>query len=144
MPRTVVPPVAARGERGATQVGGDSLPERLVKYVPAETLAFFVPVAGSIGSSRSPLLIAAVSAGLVGTVGYLWLAGQRAESDQRPRGHFYILAAVAFVCWAIGTSANVAHLVRIDQVTAGVILGLAVFLVPLIDEVLTRYRGRSV
>lgn len=143
MPRTVVPPVAFRAPDGAAPVGGDSLPERLVKYVPAETLAFFVPLAASIGTHRHGLLIAALVAGLVGTIGYLWLAAQRAKPDERPLPHFYVLAATAFLCWAVGTSANVSALVRIDQTTAGVILGFAVFLVPLLDEVLIRMRHRS-
>lgn len=39
MPRTVVPPAELRGAR-ERPIGGDPLPERLVKYVPAETLAF--------------------------------------------------------------------------------------------------------
>jgi hypothetical protein len=36
----------------------------------------------------------------------------------------------------------VAALVGLDQVEAGVLLGLAVFLVPLLDDVLNRVFGR--
>lgn len=149
MPRTVVPPVRLRGPAPGQAVGGDGLPERLVKYVPAETLAFFVPLAAGIGDKRDGLLLTVVGAGLAGTVGYLWTAGQRAKPDERPRAHFYPLAGVSFLCWALGTSPNVAALVRLDPVESAVALGLAVFLVPLLDDVLNRWprprpaRGRS-
>jgi hypothetical protein len=143
VPRTVVHPVVVRGA-GGEPAGGDPLGERLIKYVPAETLAFFVPVAATVGADRDALLVAVLAVGLVGTVGYLWLAGQKAAADERPMPHFYVLAGVAYLCWALGTSPNVAGLVRMDAVAAGVVLGLAVFLVPLLDEVLVRLlrRGR--
>jgi hypothetical protein len=141
MPRTVVPPVQYRGPR-SRPVGGDGLPERLVKYVPAETLAFFIPIAAGIGSHRNGLLVGVLAAGLVGTIGYLWLAAQRSSADRRPLPHFYLLAGLAFLCWAVGTSTNVSVLVRMDQTEAGTILGLAVFLIPLLDEVLNRLLGR--
>jgi hypothetical protein len=137
MPRTVVPPLRYRGPR-SKPVGGDALPDRLVKYVPAETLAFFVPIAAVIGTQRNALLIGVVVAGFVGTIGYLWLAAQRADAEQKPLPHFYVLAGLAFVCWAVGTSANVSALVGMDRVEAGTVLGLAVFLIPLLDEILNR------
>jgi len=144
MPRTVVPPVRFRGSRGrrGEPAGGDSLPERLVKYVPAETLAFFVPIAAILGDDRRPWLITVLVVGVVGTAGYLWLAARRVRDDERPLPHFYVLACVAFLCWAIGTSAGVAGLVGFDGVESGVILGLAVFVVPLADDVLNRLLGR--
>jgi len=141
MPRTVVPPVRMR-TAGAESVGGDSLPERLVKYVPAETLAFFVPIAAVLGADRRPLLVTVLAIGVVGTAGYLWLAGQKAAEDERPLPHFYVLACLAFLCWAVGTSAGVAGLIGLDPVGAGVVLGAAVFAVPLLDEVLNRVLPR--
>ncbi|GAA1646917.1 hypothetical protein ACFQY4_16315 [Catellatospora bangladeshensis] len=140
MPRTVVPPVRFRSSGANSGVGGDGLPERLVKYVPAETLAFFVPLAAVIGPDRRPLLIALLCVGLAGTVGYLWLAGQKTAADERPLPHFYALAAVAYLCWALATSPHAAALLGLDQVEAGVVLTLAVFLVPLADELLVRLR----
>jgi hypothetical protein len=139
MPRTVVPPVRFRNARGAEPAGGDSLPEKLVKYVPAETLAFFVPLAAVLDDdNRKPWLITVLVIGIVGTAGYLWLAARNAAEDERPLPHFYVLACVAFVCWAIGTSAGVAALIGFDRVESGVVLGLAVFLIPLADDVLNR------
>ncbi|WP_433222663.1 hypothetical protein ACQP00_24085 [Dactylosporangium sp. CS-047395] len=142
MPRTVVPPARFRDD-GAPPVGGDSFPERLVKYVPGETLAFFVPLAAFVGDGREMLLVVVVLAGLIGTVGYLWLAGQRAEEDERPLPHFYVLAAVAYLCWAAGTASNVADLAGLDAIAAAVVLGIAVFIVPLLDEVGNRLLRRA-
>ena len=139
MPRTVVPPVSLRGKKA---VGGDQLPEKLVKYVPAETLAFFVPAAAALGTGRRGLLIVVVVAGLAGTVGYLWWQGQRAKG-KRPLPHFYVLAGLAFLCWAVGTCPNVATTIGLDQVEAGVVLGVAVFLIPLTDGVFTRLRIKT-
>lgn len=145
MTRTVVPPRALRGrpaELGPARAA-DSLPDRIVKYVPAETLAFFVPVAAAIGSRRPALLAAVVVAGLIGTVGYLWLAGQRAAPDQRPLPHFFVLAGLAYLCWAVGTNGNVAALMGLDQLGGAVLLGMAVFLIPMLDEVLVRLLPRK-
>jgi hypothetical protein len=142
MPRTVVPPIRWRGSGAPPSTGGDGFPERLVKYVPAETLAFFVPLAAVLDPDHKPWLITVLAAGAVGTVGYLWLAGRLAGPDERPLPHFYVLSCVAFLCWAVGTSGGVAALVGLDRVEAGVLLGLAVFLVPLLDDVLNRLFGR--
>ncbi|MCF0091273.1 hypothetical protein [Micromonospora sp. MH99] len=111
---------------------------RLAKYVPAETLAFFVPVTAGIDAGRNGLFVLVVVIGLVGTIGYLWLAAQKLDSDERPLPHFYILAGVAYLCWAAGTSTDVAKLVSMDRIAAGVVLGGAVFLIPMLDAAFTR------
>jgi uncharacterized membrane protein len=128
MPRTVV--------TSAEPAGGDGLPEKLAKYVPAETLAFFVPISATIPDSRMALLWVAVAVGLVGTIIYLIVAAQRATADAKPRLHFFVLAGLAFLAWALGTGKGVQDLIGLDSITAGVILGVAVFLVPLIDSAL--------
>jgi len=137
MPRTVVPPPRLRGAAPAADAGGDSFPERLVKYVPAETLAFFVPVAALLGDDHRPWLIVALVVGVAGTVGYLWQTAP-AEPDERPRIHYYVLACLAFLSWAIGTTAAVADLIHLDHTGAAFILAVAVFLIPLADGVLNR------
>jgi hypothetical protein len=142
MPRTVVPPVGFRsGQSGA--VGGDDYLVKLAKYVPAEALAFFVPLSGIVGDSRPTLLWIVLAVGAVGTVGYLWVAGQRADPDQRPLAHFYALGALAFLAWALGTSATVPGLIGLDAMAGGVILGIAVFFIPLLDNVLNHVRNRG-
>lgn len=79
MPRTVVPPPrpgAAAPAAGGAATAEDGLPEKLVKYVPAETLAFFVPVCAAIGTAQEGWLIAAIIIALIGTPGYLWQAAR--------------------------------------------------------------------
>jgi hypothetical protein len=51
MARTIIPPRAA-GMRldGSQGESGDKFPDKLLKYVPAETLAFFVPISASLGA----------------------------------------------------------------------------------------------
>ena len=133
MTRTVVPPPPGESE------GGDDFPTALVKYVPAETLAFFVPAAAGIGRDRSALLILVVVVGAIGTLGYLWLRAQaEPDKNKRPLLHFYVLAVIAFLVWAIGTAPSVAQLAHLDEVAAGVVLGTGVFLIPLADRLLTR------
>jgi len=132
MPRTVVPPVFLRGAKVAE--GGDDFPDKLLKYVPAETLAFFVPVTAGLDSDKSGWLVVVLVAGAIGTFGYLWIAGQREPDDKKPLPYLYALAVIAFLCWAVGTSKSVADLVNVGSVGAGIILGLAVFLIPLLDQ----------
>ncbi len=141
MARTVVPPQPGPRLRGGG--GGDGLPEKLAKYVPAETLAFFVPVSAAIGTGREALLVAALVVGAIGTPAYLWLYARKLPSNEQPLLQFYVLSVIAFGCWALGTSAAVAALVGTDVTTAGVILFFAVFLIPLTDGVLAAVLPRA-
>ncbi len=140
MPRTVVPPRPV-DQRAAESPAGDQLPEKLVKYIPGETLAFFVPIAAALGTERDGWLVAVLIIAAIGTVAYLWNSANSLPPDERPLPHFYGLAVVALACWAIGTAPNVASLISVDDVVAGVILALAVFLIPLADGILNRVLG---
>ncbi|HEX5994945.1 MAG TPA: hypothetical protein VFY84_07360 [Jiangellales bacterium] len=118
------------------QEGGDDLPTKLVKYIPGETLAFFVPAAALVGSERDGLLWAIALVGAVGTVAWLWYASRSEPIEKRPRAHFFGLAVIAYAVWALATAPNLGELVRVDEVTAGVILMFGVFLIPVIDGIL--------
>ena len=141
MTRTVVPPSSSRRRRGQGAEPGDGLPEKLVKYVPAETLAFFVPTAAALGTDHDGALIAAILIGAAGTVGYLWLAARGEPPAKRPLPHFYALSVIAFACWALGTGPSVMQLVGVDPTVAGVILGFGVFVIPLVDGILSELLG---
>src|SRR5947208_2235116 len=119
MPRTVVPPVGVRG--GGAGQPGDDLPTRLAKYVPAETLAFFVPATAAIGTGHKGLVALVTLAAAVGSLGVLWLNAVKLPDDERPLRHFYVLAVVAFLSWAIATSPSTADLVGVDATSAGVV-----------------------
>lgn len=142
MARTVVPP--PRGARAAGSLGqGDGISEKIIKYVPAETLAFFVPATAAAGADEEGWLIVALIAGALGNFGWLWLSAQSiTEEAKRPLRHFYVLAIVAFGCWAIATSPAVAELIGVGDVAAGLILLLGVFLIPLADGILNVLHAR--
>lgn len=113
MSRTVVPPPAIRGGVGGP--GGDTVPEKLVKYVPAETLAFLLPTASAFGADREFALLVIFLVGLVGSIGYLYNRGQKEPEDKRPLTHFYVLAGIAYVCWALGASGSIAGVINLDD-----------------------------
>ena len=145
MARTVIPPQAISTKVTAeklrseeAQEKGDNYSDKLVKYVPAETLAFFVPAAAYVGQDRQALLIAVVVIAVLGTAGYLFKRSRSLPLKQRPTWIYYVLAVIAFLCWAIGTTPSVARLAGIDQVVAGLVLLGAVFLIPLADDVTSK------
>lgn len=132
----------------------DPFPVKLVKYVPAEVIAFFAP-AYAVATPKVPAdqPITATATGvpavdhsaqwivfgvaLLGLLLYLFLRGSK---DQPPRWYFYVLGAVSFVAWAIGTSTAGSDLFGLgaDSILPKLAITCAVFLVPLLDEVLTR------
>jgi hypothetical protein len=118
--------------------GSENLPTKLVKYIPGETLAFFVPAASLLGTSRDGLLLAATAVGAVGTVGWLWYTSRSEPPEKRPLPHFYVLAVIAFVLWCIVTAPNLADVLHIDDVVAGLLLMVGVFLIPLADGILEK------
>lgn len=146
MPRTIIharagaPRPAGDKEQEVTAEGPpaakDSYPAKLVKYVPAEVLAFFVPIAAQVGD-RKGLLWLCLVVGLGGTVGYLWLLARQAKEVERPYPYFYVLAALAFLGWAIGTNEHVAALIGLSQAVGSVVLSLCVFIIPLLDNILS-------
>jgi hypothetical protein len=114
----------------------DDYTNKLVKYVPAEVLAFFAPTAAAV-TNRHGLLIAATVIGFLATPVYLWLMAQRLRPEQKPLPHFYPLSAIAFLAWALGTS-SIGSLIGLDSVETAFTLGSSVFLIPLVDGVLER------
>ena len=118
--------------------GTDSFPEKLVKYVPAEALAFYVPIlqVNGVKSSSSALLLV-TAAGLVGAIIYLVLASNRLPVSRRPKMWFYALAGLAFIAWALATVPELGAIFGLSTVISAVILPIAVFLIPAIDTALT-------
>lgn len=118
----------------------DKYTEKLVKYVPAEVIAFFIPgyalVKGQGGSGGWIVL----ALGLLGTVGYLFV---RADPDSRPRAYFYLLAALAFIGWAFGTTGVGTDLLGLAEWMNDLSVLTAVFLIPLADEVLTKVTSHA-
>jgi len=139
--RTVVPPHRVevedlQGNKQFVSDAGDGFDEKLLKYIPAETIAFLVPAAAALGTTRSGWLIAVLGVGAVGSLGWLWYNAQSLPPEKQPRLHSYLLAFLAFCLWAVGTAPNVASLVGVDEAVASVLLGIAVFLIPLLDGII--------
>lgn len=146
MIRTIVyaAPEQPRGGLEAAEAGSDERPdgylEKLLKYVPAEILAFFVPAAAAAkDDARLSWVVFVLS--ILATIGYVRFHAEQLPKDKRPRPHYYGLAAVAFVFWAMGSSETVRHLLKVSATTTEVLLGIAVLLLPLVDWLLAKAFG---
>src|SRR5438876_12011383 len=73
-PRGGLPMQQAAGSgaaAAATAPAPDKYADKLIKYVPAEVLAFYTPTAAALAGQKNLLLVAAIAA-LIATPGYLW------------------------------------------------------------------------
>jgi hypothetical protein len=120
-------------------VPADGYVDKLVKYVPAEVVAVFAPLAALIGS-RHGLLITLAIACLFATPAYLLLTALNQPAEKRPLPHYYLLAAVAFAAWAIGVSADLDKFFGLDSIVVAFVLGLAVIIVPAVDGLLAKLK----
>jgi hypothetical protein len=112
----------------------DSYRERLVKYIPVETIALFIAAYGityylSGSEVWYPLMARWILiAGIIGTMLYLWQAEGVTDLVQ------LAISAIGFVVWASALGVvTVASLPLYNAVVAGVLLILWVFGAPLID-----------
>lgn len=138
MQRTVLHP--ARGVRATAAEDQDKYGDKLVKYVPAEVIAFFVPTYAIANEQEEWARWLVLILGVIGTLGYLFV---RSDASNPSRSYFYTLAAVAFLAWAIGTSSVGSDLWGIEDWLSKITVTAAVFLVPMFDEVLTRIWPKS-
>ena len=117
---------------------GDDYFARLVKYIPGEALAFFLPFSASEDISDG-WLIGVTAVGLTGAC--LWASNRNALLEpalRQPTGRVLAVTAVAFAAWALGTSANLQDLVGIGQQYAAIVTGAVALLLPAVDEALAR------
>jgi hypothetical protein len=134
----------AEVERQSAAESPDSYLDRLLKFIPAECLALWLPLAAAAATTGEVwLLWAVLAAGLFATVLYLWLNGRAQSQEKQPMPHYYVLAALAFVIWAIGTSEPTADLIGLSPAVANVLLGLGVLLVPGLDQLLEALLSRK-
>jgi hypothetical protein len=133
MARTIIYPARPGGTLQAEGNPPDPYADKIVKYVPAEVLSFFLP-AVTLANGRRTYLITCLVVGAIGTLVYLWLR----KTSPSPRWYFYILGMISFVAWAVGTSAPTADLIGIAPDAGTFWLAVAVFLIPGIDEALTK------
>lgn len=140
MVRTVVYPSAKQALPAAVVQQPDSFGDKLVKYIPAEVIGFFLPAYALATKLTGHKWVgwAILVLSSLGLVGYLLI---RADKNNPPRPYFYLLSVAAFLAWVVGTSSAGGDLFCLDQpeITGKLIVMGAVFLIPLADELLTRY-----
>jgi hypothetical protein len=114
----------------------DSYRERLVKYIPSETIALFIALYGTtyyISGSETwyPLMARWILvAGILGTVLYLWQA--EGVTDLVQLG----ISTIGFVFWACALGVvTVASLPFYNAVVAAVVLIVWVFGAPFIEGI---------
>ena len=138
MPRHIVYPTKGatlQPESAAGAFNPDEFGDKLVKYLPAEVIAFYVPIYALIPAQEDWARLVVLVIGILGTVGYLLVRTPKGSS----RWYFYLLAALAFIGWALGTSSVGQDLMAWPEWATKFILLLIVFAVPLADELITRY-----
>ncbi len=111
----------------------DGYREKLVKYVPAEVVAGFIPLTAFIGTGEDALLVLALAAGAIATLGYLRKENLKVPSGQRAPFWAYALALWAFLAWALATSPPTAEVFGLSLKAAGVILAISAFVIPALD-----------
>ena len=126
-------PAPERVQPAAPQPDADGYKEKLVKYVPAEVIAFFTPITAFIGAGEDGLLIVALVAGVVGTVAYIYRQNQKIPAEKQAPVWSYLLAIWAFLAWGLATSPVTADVLGLSLKGAGIILGISAFLVPALD-----------
>ncbi len=118
----------------------DPYREKLLKYVPAEVLGAFIPLMVAAAAAfdegdrwHDRVLWIGLIAGAIGTVGYLARNASTRPRARRPLMHFYVLALVAFVAWALATSEPARDVVGVSAKLAEFAVALVIFLIPLAD-----------
>jgi len=117
----------------------DGYVDKLIKYVPAEVVAVFAPLSAVLASRRGLLIILALAC-LLATPGYLFLTAQNKPADLKPLPHYYVLATIAFAAWALGVSTALDSVLNLGTLEVGLILGLSVLLIPLVDGLLAKLK----
>lgn len=115
----------------------DEYAEKLLKYVPAEVIAFFIPATATADANDHALLVVIFVVAAIGALGYLYRASLSVPADKRGKWWSYPLALAAFTAWALGTSPATADVVDIAPKTGGFILLIAAFVIPLADSIIT-------
>ncbi len=125
----------AKGDANLTRPN-DTYRERLIKYVPVETIALFIAIYGItfyLYGTDSWYPVAArwfLILGVSGTVLYLWKAEKVTDAVQLG------ISAIGFLIWvsALGVI-TVTSLPFYNAIVAGLLLAVYVFFAPLVDGV---------
>ncbi|MFA4826007.1 MAG: hypothetical protein WC593_12715 [Methanoregula sp.] len=117
-------------------IPNDSYRERLIKYIPVETIALFIAVYGItyfLSGTESWYPVVArwiLILGVLGTVLYLWKGENITDVVQ------ISISAIGFLIWAFALGViTVTSLPFYNAIVAGLLLPAYVFLAPLIDGI---------
>lgn len=131
-----------RPRKDPRQTETDSYREKLVKYVPAEATAFFVTAAAALSDEETAkgYWVIALLLGLVITV--LFVGGTISTETPLPPLYAYVLAGIAFLAWSFGTTSVGSHVFEEgwSSAAADIILSASIFVVPGIDQFITRLK----
>lgn len=119
---------------GADSGSADDYFTKLVKYVPAETVAFVCAVSATPLSNA--LMWVVFWAAAVGSVVYIAI--------REPLPWFtYILTLIAAFLWIIGTTNYGEILFHLSYAASRVMMAIGIFLIPGIDELATKWYRRE-
>lgn len=147
MNRSVVYPEGVIGKKAPTRPpnptvdNSDQFRDKLVKFVPAEAVAFFA-VATQIVHASWPDLWSYVVLGLGLIIALLY---PTAVSRDAPTvaWFFYLLSGVSFLAWAFGTSSFGGDLFDWPRGANKIVLAAAVPIIPAVDDLLVRLTLRA-
>lgn len=122
-----------RGNAPLPEAAADQYADKLVKYVPAEVLAFYLPAFALFEADAGRWAVAIL--GALGTVLWTLVAAKR---NKTPLPWFYpTLALLAYAAWAIGVSALGTDVLGFSKEVATLIVLVAILAIPAVDELLS-------
>jgi hypothetical protein len=131
MRRTVQAPSNRSLVRGSGADSGDSYLNKLVKYVPVEGLAPFIPIAAIAQGNDLLLWITFTTTLIVGLA--LIIAQARGE---KTRAWYWPFVVVSFFAWSTGASEDFRALLGATDTFGAWLLGLTTVALPALDSAL--------
>jgi hypothetical protein len=119
----------------------DDFTSKLIKYIPAETIALATLFFGA-WTVAGDWVWFWVAVGALVNIGYLYGMTFASPQSTNPAWYFYLLSAAAFVAWAVATVDVVEAAASVDDsAKAGVILTFAALAIPTLDQILSAGTG---
>jgi hypothetical protein len=121
----------------------DDFTSKLIKYIPAETIALATLFFGA-WTIAGDWVWFWVAIGALVNIGYLYGMTFASPQSTNPAWYFYVLSAAAFVAWAVATVDVVEAAASVDDsAKAGVILTFAALAIPTLDQILSAGRASA-
>jgi hypothetical protein len=127
---------APAAKHGSTHAK-DTVPTKLVKYVPAEVVTVTAGGFAAFNPTGDWLWATLAAAALVNVVYLFTTAATAGPKTPRPRFYFYLLSALALGVWAIATIQPVRTATHLTADKAAYLLVAGTFAIPLLDSFFT-------